>query len=93
MTWFQPLWRLAVAVGIVVAALAVITLLLGLIAPKVTAIARATAKEAMSQPLFFIILVFGIVALIIFPFIPYNTFGEDVKMLKDSGLMLIPICR
>ena len=45
----------------------------------------------MSQPLFFIILVFGIVALIIFPFIPYNTFGEDVKMLKDSGLMLIPI--
>ena len=26
-----------------------------------------------------------------FIYIPYNTFGEDVKMLKDSGLTLIMV--
>lgn len=89
MTWFQPLWLLAAGLGVLVVALLALSGLLKLIVPKVAAIARATAKEAMSQPLFFIILTFGLAALIIFPFIPYNTFGEDVKMLKDSGLTLI----
>lgn len=88
-TWFRPLSVIAAGLGAVVVLLVVLALLLKLVFPKVAAIARATAKEAMSQPLFFIIMTFGIAALIIFPFIPYNTFGEDVKMLKDSGLTLI----
>jgi len=62
-----------------------------LIAPKVAAIARTTTKEALSQPLFYVILAIGIFAIIVFPFIPYNTFGEDVKMLKAEGLTLIKI--
>ncbi len=89
MTWFRPLSVLAAGLGAVVILLVALALLLKLVFPKVAAIARATAKEAMSQPLFFIIMLFGAAALIIFPFIPYNTFGEDVKMLKDSGLTLI----
>jgi ABC-type transport system involved in multi-copper enzyme maturation permease subunit len=36
-------------------------------------------------------LALGAVALVTFIFIPYNTFGEDVKMLKDSGLTLIMV--
>ncbi|MGI6417133.1 MAG: ABC transporter permease subunit [Thermoguttaceae bacterium] len=89
--WIKPLW--VVGVGMV-AALAVMLLLLyvlGLFAPKVLAIARTTAKEAMHQPLFYLILLIGVVALLIFLFLPYNTFGEDVKMVKSEGLTLIKI--
>jgi ABC-type transport system involved in multi-copper enzyme maturation permease subunit len=59
--------------------------------PKVAAIASTTAKEAFSQPLFYVLLAIGAAALILFPFIPYNTFGEDLKMVKDSGLTLIMV--
>ena len=62
-----------------------------LLAPKVAAIARTTAKEAMSQPLFYVLLAVGVFGLILFPFIPYNTLGEDIKMVKDEGLTLIMV--
>lgn len=64
-------------------------LALGLAFPKVAAIARTTAKEAFAQPLFWVELSLGAFMLLLFTFIPYNTFGEDIKMLKDSGLTLI----
>src|SRR5262249_12323476 len=57
-----------------------------LTAPKVAAIAEATTKEGTSQPIFYVALAVGAFFLVAFIFIPYNTFGEDVKMLKDSGL-------
>jgi len=57
--------------------------------PQVAAIARTTAKEAFSQPLFWVELSLGAAMLLLFTVIPYNTFGEDIKMLKDSGLTLI----
>ena len=59
--------------------------------PKVSAVALATSKSELAQPLFYILSVVGGFALIAFIFIPYNTFGEDIKMLKDSGLVLIMI--
>jgi ABC-type transport system involved in multi-copper enzyme maturation permease subunit len=58
---------------------------------RVAAIAAATTKEAIGQPLFTVALVAGSVLLVAFIVIPYNTFGEDVKMLKDSGLTLIKV--
>jgi len=88
-TWLKPLWLVAVGVLIAVVGFMVLTMLLRLAAPKVAAIARTTTKEALSQPLFYVILAIGIFALIIFPFVPYNTFGEDVKVIKDTGLTLI----
>jgi ABC-type transport system involved in multi-copper enzyme maturation permease subunit len=45
----------------------------------------------MSQPLFYVLLVIGVAALLIFPVFPYFTFGEDVKMVKDTGLVLIMV--
>jgi ABC-type transport system involved in multi-copper enzyme maturation permease subunit len=57
--------------------------------PRMSAIALATFKSDIAQPLFAIILAVGISALVIFVFLPYNTFGEDIKMLKDSGFSLI----
>ncbi|MFO0898107.1 MAG: hypothetical protein U0836_11845 [Pirellulales bacterium] len=59
--------------------------------PKVAAIAEATTKEGTSQPIFYVALAAGAFFLVTFIFIPYNTFGEDVKMLKDSGLTLIMV--
>ena len=58
---------------------------------RVAAIAAATTKEAIGQPLFAVVIVAGIVLVISFLVIPYNTFGEDVKMYKDSGLTLIKV--
>lgn len=90
-TWLRPLW--VVAVGVLAAAAVLFCVLQGLqlLFPKVTAIARTTTKEALSQPLFYVLLAIGIFAILIFPFIPYNTFGEDIKMLKAEGLTLIKI--
>jgi ABC-type transport system involved in multi-copper enzyme maturation permease subunit len=77
--------------------IAALTSLLGLYAlfrlgfPRVAAVASATTKEAIGQPVFTVALVAGAVLLLSFIVIPYNTFGEDVKMLKDSGLTLIKV--
>ncbi len=59
--------------------------------PKVSAIAVSTAKSEMAQPLFLICLALGGFLLFVFMFVPYNTFGEDIKMLKDSGFTTIMV--
>jgi ABC-type transport system involved in multi-copper enzyme maturation permease subunit len=56
-----------------------------------TAIARTTAKEAVSQPFFYLILFPGVFMLVFSTILPYNTFGEDLKIYKDGGLTLIMI--
>jgi ABC-type transport system involved in multi-copper enzyme maturation permease subunit len=89
--WLGPLWLVAVGVVIAIAALAAFGALLRQFAPKVAAIARTTSKEATSQPLFYLLLTIGVFGLILFPFIPYNTLGEDIKMVKDEGLTLIMV--
>lgn len=87
--WGIPaLYAVGGALGVVVAA-AILYHMLRLVLPKTAAIALATGKEASLQPVFYVLLVVGVTALLIFPYIPYNTFGEDLKMLKDSGLNLI----
>ncbi len=65
--------------------------LLRIVAPRASIVAAATAKEAVSQPLFILLTVAGVVALVSYVFIPYNTFGEDVKMLKTSGMTTIKV--
>jgi ABC-type transport system involved in multi-copper enzyme maturation permease subunit len=71
--------------------IAAVYTLFRLIPRRVAAIAAATTKEAIGQPIFAVALVAGAVLLAAFIVIPYNTFGEDVKMLKDSGLTLIKV--
>jgi ABC-type transport system involved in multi-copper enzyme maturation permease subunit len=65
--------------------------LLRLLFPRVMAVATTTAKEAMAQPLYLIVLLLGSTLLLITVFIPYNTFGEDVKVLKDFNLSFVMI--
>ena len=91
-TWIKPLWVVAVGVVAAVVLLAAVVALLRLVAPKVAAIAWTTGKEAVSQPLFYVLLALGAFMLVvIFPFLPYNTFGEDVKVVKETGLTLIMV--
>jgi ABC-type transport system involved in multi-copper enzyme maturation permease subunit len=90
-TWIKPLWMVALAMLGATAVLAGTAAALRWGFPKVAAIAWTTAKEALSQPLFYVLLAFGTLALLVFPFIPFNTLGEDVKMLKDSSLTLIMV--
>jgi len=66
-------------------------LLIDWLLPGLSAIALATSKEAIAQPIYILALVVGAVAMVVFIYIPYNTFGEDVKMLKDSGLTTIMV--
>jgi ABC-type transport system involved in multi-copper enzyme maturation permease subunit len=74
-----------------VVGLYVVYLLIYWLQPGVSAIAVATAKEAVAQPLYILVMLAAAFALVAFIYIPYNTFGEDVKMLKDSGLTTIMV--
>lgn len=52
-------------------------------------IATATAKEAIRQPAFFVLAAIAGFWLVASIFIAYFTFGEDIKMYKDTGLTTI----
>jgi hypothetical protein len=54
--------------------------------PKLAAIAFATAKSEMNTPFYMILTVAGSFLLFLFLWLPYNTFGEDIKMLKFASL-------
>src|ERR1700756_2260075 len=56
---------------------------------KTLTIALATAKEAIRQPVFFVIAFIAGSSLICSIFVSYFTFGEDIKMYKDTGLTTI----
>ena len=56
---------------------------------KTSVVTYVTAVEAIRQPLFLVLLIVGCLLMAIYPFIPYFTFGEDVKMVKDTGLATI----
>lgn len=57
--------------------------------PKVSAVALSTFKTEIAQPLFLLVVMIGLFFMLMSIYIPYNTFGEDIKMLKDSGLTVI----
>lgn len=77
------------ATALAVCGLLAIYLLICRLFPKLATIAVATARETTSQPIYYLALALGGFALLAFIYVPYNTFGEDVKMLKDSGMTLI----
>lgn len=54
-------------------------------------IARATTKEAIRQPLFFLLLLLSAVVLVVNTFMPFFTLEDDVKMLKECGLATLLI--
>jgi hypothetical protein len=53
--------------------------------PQGGAVALAAFREGVRQPLFWVIMVGAVLLMIVAPFIPYFTFGEDVKMVRELG--------
>jgi ABC-type transport system involved in multi-copper enzyme maturation permease subunit len=66
-------------------------MLMQAMAPKASAIALSAAKSEISQPLPVILMVLVALAIVLFVFLPFHTFGEDIKLLKDCGITLILI--
>jgi ABC-type transport system involved in multi-copper enzyme maturation permease subunit len=59
--------------------------------PRLSAVALSTYKSEVAQPLFLIVMGIGLFAVLAFIWIPYNTLGEDIKVLKDTGMTLIMV--
>jgi len=60
-------------------------------APRVWALALSTAKNEMAQPLYLLLLAIGLVGVLLFAIYPFNTLGDDIRLLKDSGVTLIMV--
>lgn len=54
-------------------------------------IARATAKEALRQPVFALLMGLSMIMLVLNTFVPFFSLGDDVKMLEICGLATILI--
>ncbi|MCE9604165.1 MAG: ABC transporter permease [Planctomycetia bacterium] len=87
--WIVPLWIVVAGVLVQLALLWSFRRLLYVLFPRVEAVVRTTAKECVSQSLFFAVIFFGILLVGFSAFLPYSTFGDDLKMMKDTGLMMI----
>ena len=83
--WIVP-WAAAFVIGVYFFYLA-----FSVSFPKVSAISLSTFKTEISQPLFLLVLLIGTFFMVGSIYIPYNTFGEDIKMYKDSGLTMIKV--
>ena len=60
-------------------------------APRVAAVALSTAKSEMAQPLYLLLLMIGLFGVLLFSIMPFNTLGEDIRLMKDSGVTLIMV--
>ncbi len=58
-------------------------------APKASAVALAAAKSEAGQPLYLVLLAIGAICVLLGVYIPFYTFGEDIKLLKDCGITVI----
>jgi len=61
--------------------------------PKGGAVSFAAFREGLRQPMFWLLLGAACFMMVVSPFVPYFTFGEDVKMVKElcyAFAMLFP---
>jgi hypothetical protein len=87
--WVKPLWQIGGGGIAALVLLAVLFALLRLALPKIAAIAWTTGKEAMLQPLFYLLLFAGLFLLVLSLYMPYFTFGEDTQRVEENGLTLV----
>lgn len=78
---FGSILHLQLIVDFFIVALAVLLL----VWPRGGAVALAAFREAVRQPLFWLLLLLGVSLLTISIFLPYFTFGDDFKMMKHIG--------
>jgi ABC-type transport system involved in multi-copper enzyme maturation permease subunit len=59
--------------------------------PRVVAVAGTTMREAIYQPLFWIVLALVLLAILAQMYIPLGSFGEDIKGFKENTLTIITL--
>lgn len=84
------------ASSIIMTAIAFVAFFMGYLAlrqaaPRVSAVALATAKSEMAQPLYLLLLLLGGFGILLFGILPFNTLGEDIRLMKDSAITLIMV--
>jgi ABC-type transport system involved in multi-copper enzyme maturation permease subunit len=79
------IWTIAACIA------AVAAMIVFVYTTKAGIIARATTKEAVRQPVFWLCFAAALVLLVVNTFLPFFSLGDDVKMLKDCGLATILI--
>jgi ABC-type transport system involved in multi-copper enzyme maturation permease subunit len=57
--------------------------------PRGAAVALAAFREGVRQPMFWLLTIGGLVLMAVSPVLPYFTFGEDYKMVKELGFSQI----
>jgi len=80
-----------VMVSIAVTIFGLFFMLMQAVSPKTSAIALSAAKSELSQPLPWILMLIVALSIWLFVFLPFHTFGEDIKLLKDCGITLVLI--
>jgi ABC-type transport system involved in multi-copper enzyme maturation permease subunit len=89
-TGLKPLWEISGGALAAIAILVVFWFVLQAVLPKIAAIAWTTAKEALAQPLFYMLLAFGVFMIVfLLYYIPYFTFGEDTKFFEENALTMV----
>ncbi len=66
--------------------------LLTLVLPKTGAVALAAYREGWRQPMFWLILAGGKLGMWLSVVLPYFTFGDDFKMMKQIGFDIMMLC-
>ncbi|QDS98444.1 ABC transporter permease subunit [Adhaeretor mobilis] len=87
----MPEVRVILYSALAIMGLVTVYFLIRWLAPQVSVIASATSKETINQPIFLLLLVGAATLLFVYVWIPYNTFGEDVKMVKTTGMTTIKV--
>jgi hypothetical protein len=67
-------------------------ILLTFLWPKGGAVALAAFREGWRQPMFWLITLFGAAMTWVAVVLPYFTFGDDFKMMKQIGFDIIMLC-
>ena len=62
---------------------------LTLLSPKTGAVALAAYREGWRQPMFWLVIGFGLILTWVAVILPYFTFGDDYKMMKQIGFDII----
>lgn len=86
--WYAGLAQLQIIIDAFIIGIPLLTL----VWPKGGAVAQAAFREGIRQPMFWLLGGIGFLLMLISPFLPYFTFGEDDKMVKELGYDFLMGC-
>lgn len=83
--WYGAIYAVILQIQLFIDLFVVVFAILLAIWPKGAAVALSAFREGWRQPMFWLLVIFALVLMLLSPFIPYFTFGEDFKVVKELG--------